>query len=51
MAEMSFTGVVFGNVSKVREIVSVFGLDEKPMEVDIPKNLVNSMRLLLSITH
>ena len=27
---------------RMREIVSVFGLPDKPMEVDVPKNLVRT---------
>lgn len=31
---------------RMREIASVFGLPDKPMEVDIPKNLVRLIALI-----
>lgn len=31
---------------RMREIVSVFGLDDKPMEVTVPKNLVGRFAIL-----
>lgn len=33
---------------RMREIASVFGLPDKPMEVDVPKNLVRFHTLLSS---
>jgi len=33
----------------MREITSVFGLPDKPMEVTIPKDLVNFCTIIISV--